>query len=206
MNALLKKLCFYIKPSYIKEKDFNLALSQYLYRELRKHKISVKKIGVLLDISLPNKYKDKYDHLIIDCLDGKLYLRGGKVKDKYCGKLNKFSNGQRRSDAYACATQSIRKILLKLEQLVQNINKQGGVNKNVRDLRVFRKANIRDLRKQINVIDLRNTNVAVNHKVDLRTHYIRDLREYYVGDLRKHYTKDLRKYSKVLRNIIDKRK
>jgi hypothetical protein len=146
-----------IKPSSSKQKDFNLALSEYLYKELKSQGLKVSKQGVMLKVILKNKHQDKYAHVVVDCLEGKLFLRGKEVNDKYFGKLREFEGGQRQSDAYHCAIQSAKRILERIEDLEDELRYEQTEEKEILgavtpvDLRGQKNIIRIDMRKKLNI-------------------------------------------------------
>lgn len=103
-------------PQYSKNDNFTLALVDYLYNELKLNGISARRENSYVKVALSNKYEDKFEHIIIDCCDGKMYLRGKDCKDKRWGKLSKF-NLKRKSDAYVCANYNARRIINRIKKL-----------------------------------------------------------------------------------------
>ena len=114
MKKLIAKLA--TLPQYSKNDNFTMALVDYLYNELKLNGISVRRENSYVKVALSNKYEDKFEHIIIDCCDGKMYLRGKDCKDKRWGKLSKF-NLKRKSDAYVCANYNARRIINRIKNL-----------------------------------------------------------------------------------------
>lgn len=159
-SQLRKESSLKTKPEQNKYDNFHFALAEYLYKELKKNKVEVKKmndLAVRIHIGEPELYK--YHSLVIDCLDGNLYLINSKNNPKKIGKLSKFE-GMRASDAFNCMKRSIYKILRKLN--VYSIDHQGNkIEKlaklsHVKDMRRTAMKTI-DLRKKTAIIDLRKT-------------------------------------------------
>ena len=166
LRTIMTKVAIKTKPSDSKESDFHLALVDYLYKELKHNKLSVSRHNVMLKVALENKHLDKYEHLIIDCLEGKMYLRGKEIKDKYFGKLRRFQGGQRPADAYHCVVQSTMRIINRIKKLQTMLK---GEEREVFG-EVVERDDLRsrqDLRKYIQQ-DLRRKNVASISRFDLR--------------------------------------
>ncbi|MFW6008651.1 MAG: hypothetical protein ACOCP8_05225 [archaeon] len=164
-----KKLAIKVQPKDSKHKNFHKALADYLYKEFKHEGLPVKKRNIVLTVALKDNINNKYEKVVIDCLNGKMYLRGKEVKDKYWGKLRRFEGGQRASDAYHCVVQSAKRIINRIKKLEDQINEEdkevyGEVTridlrkkkekKNEieyivrRDMRTIKKANRKDLRKE----------------------------------------------------------
>lgn len=199
-----------IVPTDTKEKNFVLALVDYMNKEFKNHNLKTSKKNSYVKVDLSNRYMDKYSSVIVDCCSGKMYLRGENCKDKYFGRLSKFKVG-RPSDAYYCVNYNATRIINrinKIENSFQNkISLADTKNKFVRvvDLRIDEKVKVADLRvnetakvadlrihNDVNFVDLRNcTKVKV---ADLRMNI-----KVNVADLR------MNEKSKVidLRNVMD---
>jgi hypothetical protein len=119
MNDVSAKLL--IKPSVSKNDDFILSLADYFNKEFHKRGIESHKHESYVKIGLSNIYKDKYDSMIIDCVNGKLYLRGKGYDDKYFGKLGKCNFG-RKSDAYYCCNYNIKKVIDRLQNIENELH------------------------------------------------------------------------------------
>ena len=113
-----------VQPNDVKEENYNLALADYLSKELRTAGLSVSKRDALVQVALNKKYKDKYEDVIIDCMNGKMYLRGKDVNDKYWGRLRRFNNGSRTADAYHCTAQSATRIINRIKKLQEETKQQ----------------------------------------------------------------------------------
>lgn len=154
-----------IKPKQTKHNDFNLALADYLTKELKKRGITTSKLNDLaVRIHVGDVEKFKYHSLVVDCLDGNMYVVDKRNKERRVGKLIAFK-GTRSSDAFHCLTRSIYKILKKLSiytiehELPQPIVRDLRTKKIVSDLRV-NKVTVADLRKnKVTISDLRNKKV-----------------------------------------------
>lgn len=109
-----------VKPSDSKHKDFNLALAEYLYKELKSEGIPVSKHDACLKVALNKPHLDKYDNIVIDCVAGKLYLRGKNTSDRYFGRLRRFEGGTRAADAYHCASQSSVRIVNRIKNILES--------------------------------------------------------------------------------------
>ncbi len=109
-----------VKPKDSKAGDFHTALADYLYKELRHQGLEVKRNNVNLKIKLDKLHDDKYDHIVIDCVAGKLFLRGEEVRDKFFGKLRRFE-GSRPADAYHCMVQSATRIVNRIKRLMSDL-------------------------------------------------------------------------------------
>lgn len=109
-----------VKPKDSKANDFHIALADYLYKELRHQGLNVKRNSVNLKIKLDKLHDDKYDCIVVDCIAGKLFLRGKEVKDKFFGKLRRFE-GSRPADAYYCVVQSATRIANRVKRLINNL-------------------------------------------------------------------------------------
>ncbi len=183
----LKKASIITKPNDSRHNDFNKALADYLYKELKHSGINVYKKNIVLSISLKNKVENKYEKILVDCLNGKLYLRGNEVKDKLWGRLRRFEGGQRASDAYHCVVQSAKRIINRIKKLEQELNikhKEITAMSNVVDMRKnaakvkYSDYKILDLRKRnklkkssSNIVDLRKKprlKKSLNKVIDLR--------------------------------------
>lgn len=146
------KIAIKTKPSDCKEEDLHLLLSNYLYKELKKESIDVKRNNVNLIVSLKNDTE-----LIVDCLDGRIYM-----DDKSIGKLRRF-NMKRSGEAYDCAVQNAKRLINKIKSLQNELNqdnvifKTSSIKKYIKDLRNitshFKKQNnnIIDMRKKYTI-------------------------------------------------------
>lgn len=151
----MTKMAVNIKPSASKENDFNLALAEYLYKELKSKGLNVNKKNVILNVKLSNKVEDKYENIVIDCLEGKLFLRGKEVKDKYFGRLSKF-NGSHKGEAYQCMVESAQRIINRIEKIEDELN--NSEREIIADIERI------DMRKNAKRIDLRkNASLVKNH-------------------------------------------
>lgn len=160
MLNFIKRLCMKTNPSEIKKDDYHLMLAKYLYKELKSDGLNVKRNSVILSINLYNKTEQGHDKVIIDCLEGKLYLRGKELKDKPFGKLRSFKIGGS-GDAYNCAVQSAKRISNRVNALLDKLN---GLNREVTansNLNVLGlKSNFKDLRKNAKT-DINDRETAV---------------------------------------------
>lgn len=109
-----------IKPKDSKAKDFHTALADYLHKELKYQGLNVKRHNINLKIKLEKLHQDKYDHIVIDCHAGKIFLRGKEVKDKFFGRLRRFE-GSRPADAYHCVAQSATRIVNRINKLMNDL-------------------------------------------------------------------------------------
>lgn len=108
-------------PNSTKHTDFNLALADYLYKELKKMKFKVNKSNDLaIHLAFDKTIDPRYNTIILDCLDGKVYLSGNQEKDRQIGRLRNF-RGTRASDAYHCMKSSIERILRKVDKYKINV-------------------------------------------------------------------------------------
>lgn len=146
-----------IKPKQTKHNDFNLALADYLTKELKKRGIATSKLNDLaVRIHVGDVEKFKYHSLVVDCLDGNMYVIDKRNKEKKVGKLLAFK-GTRSSDAFHCLTRSIYKILRKLSIYTVEHEMQHPII--VSDLR--KKKVVSDLRRK-KIIDLRGVKKTPN--------------------------------------------
>jgi len=106
-----------IKPNVTKENDFSLSLVEYFCNEFKNNDILASKNNAFVNIKLSNKYKEKYDSIVIDCIDGKMYLRGSDTKDSYFGRLSKFNAKSRKSDAYHCVNYNAKRIINRVKKI-----------------------------------------------------------------------------------------
>jgi uncharacterized protein YpmB len=163
-----------IKPTDSKEQNFHLALAEYLYKELKSRKLSVTRHDVILKVALKNKH-DNYEHVLIDCMDGKMYLRGKQLKDKYFGRLRRFEGGQRASDAYHCAMQSITRIVNRIKELENSLNEIKEVFGEIERTDMRQKSIVKDLRSKLSIaMDLRKKKILI---ADLRKQKQIDMRK-----------------------------
>ena len=114
MKRLVAKIS--IKPKDSKNDDFTLALVDYFNAEFKKNNLKSKKNNGYVKVALNGKYKEKYDYIIVDCCNGKVYLRGVDVKDKYFGRLSKF-NANRKSDAYHCVNYNATRLVNRINKI-----------------------------------------------------------------------------------------
>jgi len=128
MKRLVAKIL--VKPNESKNEDFTLALVDYFNAEFKKNNMKSKKNNGYVKVALNGKYEDKYDSVVIDCCNGKVYLRGKDIKDKYFGRLSKF-NMKRKSDAYHCVNYNATRIINRINK----INASFGAKVVVADLR-----------------------------------------------------------------------
>jgi hypothetical protein len=187
MIKRLKKLANVFKPN-----KFHYALLDYLADELKSNNISCRKQTSYIKIKLASPVEDKFNHIIIDCFNGSVYLRGDEAKDKKVLKLNRFY-GDRESDAMHCARGSAKQIMRYLESL--DTSKQLEVEANNKPTYIDMRKNvvsniIKDMRKvafnnceKITklVTDLRkfakNSNKEKKNLIDLRMKKISRLKK-----------------------------
>ena len=124
LRKIIKIAELTVQPGDVKEENYNLALADYLSKELRTAGLNVSKRDALVQVALNKKYKDKYEDVVIDCMNGKMYLRGKDVKDKYWGRLRRFNNGSRTADAYHCTAQSATRIINRIKNLQDETKQQ----------------------------------------------------------------------------------
>ena len=105
-----------VLPTDSKNDNFVLALIDYFNEEFKRNKLKTTKSNGYVKVALDGVYDDKYDCVIVDCCNGKLYLRGGSVKDKYFGRLSKFVSN-RKSDAYHCVNYNATRIINRIKKL-----------------------------------------------------------------------------------------
>lgn len=184
LRKKLNKFAVNIKPRDSKETDFHLAVADYLYKELRAHGYDAMKKDVIVKVSLANKYEDKYEQVLIDCLEGKIYLRGKALEDRYLSRFRKFE-GQRVGEAYSCVIENVKAIIDKIESLSIKLD-------NV----VLGEVEIIDMRRSITRIDMRKKLEIA--RIDMRKIARTDLRKKTASAERK----DLRK---IAGKIIDMR-
>lgn len=136
-----------VLPTDSKNDNFVLALIDYFNEEFKRNQLKTSKSNGYVKVALDGVYEDKYDCVIVDCCNGKLYLRGGNVKDKYFGRLSKFV-ANRKSDAYHCVNYNATRIINRIKKLNDSFNnkslnrlagKFNGLKNRVRiaDLRIF---------------------------------------------------------------------
>lgn len=106
------------KASVLKPNKFTNALIEYLSNELKTNNVKCRKKVSYIDIKIDNKIDNKYSNLIVDCFDGKIYLRGHNVNDKQILKMRRFHLGERESDALYCAKGAFKQI----ERYLKKIN------------------------------------------------------------------------------------
>lgn len=224
-DVIMKRLArLTVLPTDTKQNNFVLALVDYLDKELRNHKLKSKRNNGYVKVCLSNKYQDKYDSVVIDCMDGKMYLRGSGVSDRYFGRLSKY-NGTRASDAYHCVNYNATRIINRINKIEQSF-KPKEIVAHVIDLREDKIAVI-DLRKDVITCNIFDNRVEKKIVADLRTEVIEcnyiDMRKdkKVIADLReeKKITLDLRtekpitrlkdimrKAGKVIKKYFDMRK
>lgn len=144
LRNIFSKIAIKVNPSDCRSKDVHLLLSDYLYKELKMEGIDVKRNNVNLIVSFKNN-----TNLVIDCLDGHLYMRGDNL-NKQIGKLRRF-NMNRSGEVYDCAVQNAQRIINKIKSIQQQIN-----NDNV----IFKKASLIDKRTASDV-DIYNRESAI---------------------------------------------
>ena len=137
-----------VKPNESKNDDFTLALVDYFNKEFKNNNLNSKRNNSYVKVALSGKYMDKYDSVIVDCCNGKVYLRGDNVKDKYFGRLSKF-NLKRKSDAYHCVNYNANRLIHRITKINNSFQQ--------RELQ----AKVLDLRKPI-VMDLRKNNISMS--------------------------------------------
>lgn len=169
-RKIINKLAIKVKPSECKSEDLHLRLSEYLYKELKTEGIKVNKNNVNLIVEL-----NKHNSMIIDCMDGKIYLKGDNI-DKTIGKLRRFSL-KRSGETYDCAVQNAKRLINKIKSLQNELN-QDNVTFKTASLKDMRKISIKDLRKSknnfkkitnnINIVDLRKQPIVQISITDMR--------------------------------------
>lgn len=103
-------------PHKSKHSNFHMALTDYFYKELKSHGFNVsKKNDVTIHLGFDRTTGNRYNSMLVDCLDGQIYLSGSNSKDRRVGKLLGF-NGNRTSEAYDCMKRSISKLLNKINR------------------------------------------------------------------------------------------
>ena len=122
-----KKSKLTITPDDSKSDNFTLSLVDYLHKELDIRGIISNKKSSYLEVALPKKYEDKYDSVVIDCDNGKIYLRGSDCKDKNFGRLSRF-NPQRKSDAYNCVNYSVTRLTNRIKKLITSLEETENVH------------------------------------------------------------------------------
>lgn len=140
-----------VKPSESKSEDFTLALVDYFNKEFKNNNLNSKRNNGYVKVALNGKYMDKYDSVVVDCCNGKVYLRGDNVKDKYFGRLSKF-NLKRRSDAYHCVNYNANRLIHRINKINESFL-QKDVQAKPLDLRQTT-ANILDLRTETAAMSL----------------------------------------------------
>lgn len=153
-----------VRPNDSNEIDYNLALADYLYQELKSAGLKTKKRDASVQVSLDNTYQGKYSQVVIDCVAGKMYLRGDGYKDNYWGKLRRF-NGGHVADAYHCVAQSATRIINRI-RAIDNEDKTILATPCIID----RRHSIIDKRTKINVNASCNR-VTIIKRVDKRAIY-----------------------------------
>ena len=146
MKRLVAKIT--VKPNDSKNDDFTLALVDYFNQEFKNNNLNSKRNNSYVKVALNGKYMNKYDSVIIDCCNGKVYLRGDNVKDKYFGRLSKF-NLKRKSDAYHCVNYNANRLIHRITKINNSFQQIELQAKKVSPI-------IKDLR--LNIVDLRNNN------------------------------------------------
>ena len=132
MNIIKARLS--IVPTDTKQEDFVLALVDYLDKEFKNNHLNSKKNNSYVKVCLSNKYEDKFDSVIVDCCNGRMYLRGNGCRDKYFGRLSKFVKN-RVSDAYHCVNYNAKRIINRINKLEQGFREKEVVSKAMLDLR-----------------------------------------------------------------------
>lgn len=156
----------HIRPSDSKEKDFNLALADYLYKELKAEKFPVSKRDVVVKVKLDKAYKERYNNIVIDCYAGKMYLRGKDISDRYFGRLRRFE-GSRASDAYHCVSQSATRIINRIKKIMESDT-----------IEVLGEVERVDMRKQkVEAIDMRKKTISARRMDMRKTASLNDLRK-----------------------------
>lgn len=169
-RKLINKLAIKVKPSECRSEDLHLRLSEYLYKELKMEGIKVSKNNVNLIVKL-----NKSNSMIIDCMDGKIYLKGNNV-DKTIGNLRRFSL-KRSGEAYDCAVQNAKRLINKIKSLQNELN-QDNVKFKTASLKDMRKTSVKDLRmartdfrkvaNSINIVDMRKQPMVQISLTDMR--------------------------------------
>ena len=94
--------------------EFNKELAKYLYKELKNENLDIKKENVLLYV-----YFNNNEHLLIDCLAGKVFHNKNN-EEKYICRLSNFKNKTHLGEAYNCAIFNVKKIKDKINSLKNN--------------------------------------------------------------------------------------
>ena len=118
----IKRLCaIKVMPKDSREKDFHLALADYFHKEFKHNGFEPSRHSTIIKISLPNTADYANSSVIIDCTEGKVFLRGSDIRDRYFGRLRRFRNGQRNSDAYHCVVQSANRLINRIRRLIDSL-------------------------------------------------------------------------------------
>ena len=121
--TLVKTSKITVKPGDSKENDFSLSLADYFMKELKTAELNPCRKDACVEVNFNGLYMNRYDRCVIDCIDGKLYLRGKDVKDRYWGKLRRFQ-GNRKSDSYHCIAQSGTRTINRIKKVIESLRKE----------------------------------------------------------------------------------
>lgn len=119
-----------VRPNDSREEDFSLSLAEYFLMELKANDINASRSQACVKIKLSGAY-DGFDHIVIDCVDGRLYLRSNE-RDRYFGRLSKFTQ-RRRADAYTCLSYNATRIINRIKNLDQTIIEANAVDHRFND-------------------------------------------------------------------------
>lgn len=162
-RKIINKIAIKVRPSDCQNEDLHIRLSEYLYKELKLEGIQVNRNNVNLIVKLNHN-----NNMIIDCMDGKIYLKGENV-DRNIGKLRRFSL-KRSGEAYDCAVQNAKRLVNKIKSLQNELN-QDNVKFKTACLKDTRKTSVKDLRKvacSINIVDMRKQPIIQISLTDMR--------------------------------------
>lgn len=164
MKRLIAKIS--VLPTDSKNDNFVLALVDYFSKEFKNNNLKTKKNKSFVKVALNGKYQDKYDSVIVDCCNGKMYLRGADCRDKYFGRLSKF-NVNRKSDAYHCVNYNATRIINRINKINNSFVKEV----------IGDTVDMRETVAEARILDLRDTVLDTKASVlDVRENIL-DMRE-----------------------------
>ena len=114
----MKRLAIEIEPKDSKQNDFVQSLAEYFTKEFKLNGLDAKNRKSYVEVKLDKPYKI-YSSVIVDCSEGKLYLRPEEGKDRYFGRLSKFVQ-ERKADAYNCVNYNAKRIINRIKNLADD--------------------------------------------------------------------------------------
>lgn len=164
-------MSYIINNAAFKPKDYHYSLVEYLNKELKQNNVKCRKKVSYIDVDVYKPIEGVYNKIVVDCFNGKIYLRGNDVKDKYILKIRRFG-GYRDSDALYCAKGACKQIIRLLNKLSDEHNLEKTGSNNLIDMRSKLKVKNEKTTSLIKHMDLRGKLKVKNEKIASRDYAI----------------------------------